>query len=63
MIIYSGTKLAIYGDAIAEKTGMGKAWFGLVLMASVTSLPELITGISAVVIVDVPDLAVGDIKN
>jgi cation:H+ antiporter len=61
VIIYSGTKLAIYGDAIAEKTGMGKAWFGLVLMASVTSLPELITGISAVVIVDVPDLAVGDI--
>jgi cation:H+ antiporter len=61
VIIYSGTKLSKYGDLIAEKTGMGKAWFGLVLMASVTSLPELITGISSIVIVDEPDLAVGDI--
>ena len=46
VIVYSGTKLAKYGDIIAEKTGLGSAWIGLVLMASVTSLPELITGVS-----------------
>lgn len=40
---------------------MGKAWVGLILMASVTSLPELITGISSVAIVKAPDLAAGDI--
>ncbi len=39
IIIYSGTKLSYYGDKIAELTGMGKAWVGLILMASVTSLP------------------------
>jgi len=61
VIIYSGTKLAKYGDKIADLTGMGKAWVGLILMASVTSLPELITGISAVAIVHAPDLAAGDI--
>jgi cation:H+ antiporter len=61
IIIYSGTKLSYYGDKIAELTGMGKAWVGLILMASVTSLPELITGISAVAIVKAPDLAAGDI--
>lgn len=61
VIIYSGTKLARYGDEIADLTGWGKAWVGLILMASVTSLPELITGISAVAIVDAPDLAAGDI--
>lgn len=61
VIIYSGTKLSYYGDKIADLTGMGKAWVGLILMASVTSLPELITGISSVAIVKAPDLAAGDI--
>jgi len=60
-IVYSGTKLAKYGDIIAEKTGMGRAWTGLVLMASVTSLPELVTGISSVTYAGVPDIAVGDV--
>jgi cation:H+ antiporter len=61
VIIYSGTKLAKYGDKIADLTGMGKAWVGLILMASITSLPELITGISSVAIVKAPNLAAGDI--
>ena len=61
VIVYSGTKLAKYGDIIAEKTGLGRAWIGLVLMASVTSLPELVTGISSVIYADVPDIAVGDV--
>lgn len=61
IIIYSGTKLSFYGDKIAELTGMGKAWVGLILMASVTSLPELIIGISSVAIIKAPDLAVGDV--
>jgi cation:H+ antiporter len=61
IIIFSGSKLSYYGDKIADLTGMGKAWVGLILMASVTSLPELITGISAVAIVHAPDLAAGDI--
>ena len=61
VIILSGAKLSFYGDKIGELTNMGKAWVGLILMASVTSLPELITGVSSVVLVDAPDLAAGDI--
>lgn len=61
VIVYSGTKLARYGDIIAEKTGLGRAWIGLVLMASVTSLPELVTGVSSVTYAGVPDIAVGDV--
>jgi cation:H+ antiporter len=61
VIIYSGSKLSFYGEKIADLTGIGKAWVGLILMASVTSLPELITGISSVAIVKAPDLAAGDI--
>ena len=60
IILIAGTRLARYGDAIAEKTGLGGAWIGLVLMATATSLPELFTGISAVALVRVPDLAMGD---
>ncbi len=61
LIVYSGSKLAKYGDIIAEKTGLGRAWIGLVLMASVTSLPELVTGVSSVTFAGVPDIAVGDV--
>jgi cation:H+ antiporter len=61
IILYSGIKLSRYGDIIAEKTGLGRAWIGVVLMASVTSLPELVTGISSVTYAGVPDIAAGDI--
>lgn len=61
VIVYCGSRLSTYGDIIAEKTGMGGTWIGLVLMAAVTSLPELITGISAVTYAEVPDIAAGDI--
>jgi len=61
VILYSGTKLSKYGDIIAEKTGLGRVWIGIVLMASITSLPELVTGISSVTYVNVPDIAVGNV--
>lgn len=63
VIFYSGTLLSKYGDVIAEKTGLGRAWIGLVLMAAITSLPELINGISSVAIANVPDIALGDIMG
>lgn len=61
LIFLSGKKLSHYGDIIAEKSGLGKIWVGLLLMATVTSLPELITGISSVRLVGSPDLAVGNV--
>jgi len=61
LILFSGSKLSFYGDVIAEKTGMGRTWIGVVLMASVTSLPELITGVSSVTIFDLPNIAAGDV--
>lgn len=60
-IVFSGTQLSRYGDVIAEKTGIGRTWIGVVLMASITSLPELATGISSVAYAGVPDIAVGDV--
>ena len=59
IILFAGTKLARYGDAIAEKTGLGRMWIGLVLLAAVTSMPELVTGVSSAAVVGSPDLALG----
>jgi cation:H+ antiporter len=61
LIVFCGHKLSHYGDIIAEKTGMGRTWIGVVLMATVTSLPELATGLSSVTFAGVPDIAVGDV--
>lgn len=61
VIVYTGTRLSFYGDAIADRSGLGQAWIGVVAMASVTSLPELVTGASAVTLVGAPDIAVGDV--
>jgi cation:H+ antiporter len=60
-ILYSGTRLSKYGDIIAEKTGLGGVWIGVILLAFVTSLPELVTGLSSVLIFQTPDIAAGDI--
>jgi cation:H+ antiporter len=60
VIIVAGTKLSQYGDRIAEHSGLGRLWIGVVLLAAATSLPELLTAVSAVVI-DAPNLAVGDL--
>jgi len=61
LIAFAGTKLSGYADVIADKTGLSGNWIGLILLATVTSLPELATGISAVTIADAPNIAVGDV--
>jgi len=61
IIFFSGKKVAKYGDIIAEKTGLGGLWIGLVVIAMVTSLPELFNGVSAIRLVDAPDLTIGDL--
>ncbi len=63
LIIYSGYNLSKYGDVIAEKTGLGRTWIGVLLMAGATSLPELITGVSSVTIASAPEIAVGDVMG
>jgi cation:H+ antiporter len=61
VIVFAGARLSRYGDIIAWKTGLGRTWIGVVLLASVTSLPELVTGLSAVTYAGAPDIAVGDV--
>ena len=63
VIGFAGVRLSRYGDIIAEKSGMSRGWVGLILLATVTSLPELVTGLSAVTVANSPDIAVGDIMG
>jgi len=60
VIVYAGTKLSRYGDQIANLTGLGGLWIGVVLMAGATSLPEIFTDVSAALL-DAPDIAAGDL--
>jgi len=61
LILVSGVRLSRYADIIAQQTGLGGTWIGLVLVATVTSLPELVTGASSVVLFDVVDVAAGNV--
>lgn len=60
VIVLAGTKLSHDGDRIAELTGLGRLWIGVVLMSAATSLPEVFTTVSAGWL-DAPDLAAGDL--
>jgi cation:H+ antiporter len=59
LISWAGSMLSKYGDIIAQKTGLGRAWIGAILIAGVTSLPELASGVSAVAWLNAPNLAAG----
>lgn len=61
IIFFAGKKLSHYGDMLAELTGMGRAWFGLIMLSAVTTLPELSSGISSSTIVESADLALGNV--
>ncbi len=61
VIGFAGWRLSRYGDILAEKTGLSASWIGLILLATATSLPELVTGVSAVTAAMAPDIAAGDV--
>lgn len=61
LVIYSGIKLSDYGDVIATKTPLGHSFVGVTFIALFTSLPELISSIGSVTIVDAPDLVFGNV--
>lgn len=62
LIVVFSKKLADYVDALDKKTKVSGAFIGAVLLAAVTSLPELFTSISATLLIeDGADLVIGNI--
>lgn len=60
LILIAAHFLASSADTVAERTGLGRSFIGVVMLATATSLPELATGISSIAWLDAPDLAIGD---
>ena len=61
LILFAGKRVAKYGDAITEKTGLSGLWIGVILVSVATSLPELFTGIGSTVFINAPDLTAGNL--
>lgn len=61
VVVAGGVRLARYGDVLAEKTRLGGAWVGLMLLAAITSLPELVSSLGAVLMTKQVDLAFGNL--
>ena len=49
LVVLSGIRLSIYGDALGDRTGLGSGLIGLVFLAAVTSLPELVVSLTSVI--------------
>ena len=59
-ILWAATYMAGAADVIAVRTGLGRTFIGVVMLATATSLPELGTGVSSITLLGEPDLAAGD---
>jgi len=64
VVVLAGIRLSIHGDALGERTGLGRGLVGLVFLAAVTSLPELVVSLTSVIQCTDPlqgaDLATGN---
>lgn len=60
VVILAGSKFTRLADTLADRLNLGAGWVGLILLATVTSLPELVTGGTATWVGNV-DLAFGNI--
>ncbi len=60
LIVFSGIKLTGYADALSDKLNIGKVWIGVILLGLVTSLPEAVASLTAVLALHSNDLAIGN---
>ena len=61
IVVVSSIRISSCVDELDKQTKMGGALIGGILLAGVTSLPELITSISSTTMLNNPDLAFGNI--
>ncbi|MEE4637443.1 MAG: sodium:calcium antiporter [Wenzhouxiangella sp.] len=62
VIVVAGTYLARTADELADRTGLGEAMFGILLLAGVTSLPDFAATLSAAMDAR-PDLAMSNVMG
>jgi cation:H+ antiporter len=54
LVWIAGTRLAIHGDELAERLDLAKEFVGLIFLAAVTELPEIVTTITAAQVENAP---------
>jgi cation:H+ antiporter len=60
VVLFVSSKLAIYADKLAGESKLTSSWIGFIVLASITSLPELFVGVSSTGIVGSPGLIASD---
>jgi cation:H+ antiporter len=61
IVVWFSKKCANYVDLVDKKTSISGAFIGGVILAAVTSLPELFTTISSIVFINNPEFVIGNI--
>ncbi|SCH10883.1 putative calcium/sodium:proton antiporter [uncultured Ruminococcus sp.] len=61
LVVLCSVKCADYVDLLDKKTNISGAFIGGIILAAVTSLPELFTSISSLYVVDNPELIIGNV--
>lgn len=62
VIVIAGSRLARRADTLADRTGLGEALFGVLLLAAITSLPDFAATLSAALDAR-PDLAMSNVMG
>jgi len=60
VIIFSGSKLSVFADQLADLLNLSRSAVGILLVSIVTTLPELSTTLGAIIKVGEPNLALGN---
>jgi len=60
IIVLAGIKLTAYADLFSDRLKLGKVWVGVFLLGFVTSLPEAVASLTAVVSLGANNLAIGN---
>ncbi len=54
LVVFSGVKLTRYGDSLGDVYNLSKTWVGVIVLAMITSLPELVVTLSAQLALAIP---------
>jgi cation:H+ antiporter len=63
LVVASGLRLAHYGDLLGERLGLSRTWVGVILFATITSLPELVVTLGSQLVVNRPGLVMGNVSG
>lgn len=61
LVVWCGVRLVRYGDALGARYNLSRTWIGVIVLAMITSLPELVVTLSAQLAVARPRIAMGNV--